>query len=64
MVTFLNTSLPLPSDIPIYYKLQNTKCSDELQCAQNIPVLTLMCELYVTVKLYRAAHSTVDCCRR
>ena len=36
MVAFLNKSLPLPSDIPTYYKLQNTKCSDELQCAQKI----------------------------
>ena len=56
LVTFLNTSLTLPSDIPIYDKIQNTKCSGELQCAQKIPVFPLMCELHVTVK-YTVQHA-------
>jgi hypothetical protein len=64
LVTFLNTSLPLLYHIPIHYKLQNTKWSDELQGAQKIQFFPLMCELHVTVKIYRAARSNIDCWRR
>ena len=64
LVTFLNRSLTLPSDITIYYKLQNTKWSDEIRCAQKIPVFPLMCYLQVREKIYRAACSTAVCCRR
>jgi len=35
LVTFLNTSLTLISDIAIYFKLLNIKCSDEIKCAQK-----------------------------
>ena len=41
--------------LPIYYKLQNAQWIEEIQYAQNILVFFLMCDLKVTVKLYRAA---------
>jgi len=31
---------------------------------KKIPNFPLMCELHVTVKLYRAARSNIDCWRR
>jgi len=42
-------------DTTNFYKLQNAQWIEEIQCAQNILVFFLMCELNVTVKLYRAA---------
>jgi hypothetical protein len=44
LVTLLNSSLPLTSNIPIYYKLQNTKCSDELQYMQLLVWVLQLCE--------------------
>jgi hypothetical protein len=51
-------SLPLSSDIPIYYKLQNTKYTDKLQSAQKIPVFPLMCEWHLKVK-YPEQHTVI-----
>ena len=46
--------------LPIYYKLQNAQWSEELQFQQRIRLNLLMCELYVRVKLYKAACSMSD----
>jgi hypothetical protein len=45
---------------PIFYKLKNAQWSDEYSVYKINPDIHFMCELHVTVKLYRAACSLYD----
>jgi hypothetical protein len=45
---------------PINHKLQNAQRSDQHSVHKINPDIHLMCELYVTVTLYRAACSVSD----
>ena len=45
---------------PIYYKLENAQWSDEYSVHRINPDINFLCELHVTVKLYRAECSLYD----
>jgi hypothetical protein len=45
---------------PIYHKLQKAQGSDQYSVHTMNPDIHLMCELRVTVKVYRAACSLPD----
>jgi len=44
----------------VYYKLKKTQCADEYSVHKMTAGSHLICELHVTVKLYRATCSLSD----